>query len=97
MALRNWMRNLERRAGHSSFVLSDGTIHRYDFDQACGELFTYCVRSWTEDTPSEAPPILQAIRNARHPAEAMEPFRPQNRRGAGAFLDPILLIQDHDE
>ena len=56
-------------------------------------------RLWTEeDTASlEAPPILQAIRNARDSAEAMEPFRPQNRIGAGAFLDPSLLIQDHEE
>jgi hypothetical protein len=99
MALRSWLSRLEKRAGHSSFVLSDGTIHRYDFDQACGELFSYCIRLWTEDAPAslEAPLILQAIRNARDPAEAMEPFRPQNRRGAGAFLDPIVLIQDHDE
>jgi hypothetical protein len=99
MALRSWLKKLEKRAGHSSFVLSDGTIHRYDFDEAAGDLFVFCVESCTADDPAslEAPPILQAIQGARDPAEAMEPFRPQNRSGAGAFLDPILLIQDHDE
>ena len=99
---RHWMKRLEKRAERNSFELKDGTSYRYDFDEAVGDLFVYCVELWTADEASEAsepevPPSLQAIRNARDPTEAMEPFRPQNRRGAGAFLDPILLIQDQAE
>jgi hypothetical protein len=99
MGLRRWLRRLEKRVGHNAFLLRDGTTYRYNFDEACGDLFVFCVQSWTEGDPAslEAPLILQAIRNARDPTEAMEPFRPQNRRGAGAFLDPILLIQDQAE
>ena len=40
---RGRLNTLENRAGYSSFVLSDGTRYHYDFDQACGELFTHCV------------------------------------------------------
>jgi hypothetical protein len=99
MLRRSWLKKLEKRAGHSSFLLEDGTRYHYDFDQACGELFTHCGRLWTEeDTASlEAPPILRAIRDARDPEAALRPFRPEKTTEAGAFLDPILLLQDHDE
>jgi len=96
------MKRLEKRAGRNSFELKDGTSYRYDFDEAVGDLFVYCVELWTADEASEAsepevPPSLQAIRNARDPVAAMQPFRPVNTTGAGAFVDPVLLLQDHDE
>ena len=98
MLRRSWLRRLEKRAGHNSFVLKDGTTYRYDFNQAVGDLFVYCVESWTADDPSEAsleaPPILQAIRNSRDPEAAIQPFRPEKGTEAGAFVDPILLLQD---
>jgi hypothetical protein len=94
---RRWLKKLEKRAGHNSFLLHDGTTYRYDFDESAGDLFVYCVQLWSGDTPSEAPPILKAIRAARDPEAAMEPFRPEKGTEAGAFLDPIVLIHDHDE
>jgi hypothetical protein len=98
---RRWMKRLEKHAGNHAFVLRDGTSYRYDFDQAAGDLFVYSVAELVEDDPSqveaEPPPILQAIRNARDPEAAMEPFRPEKTTGAGAFLDPIVLIQDPAE
>jgi hypothetical protein len=98
---RSWLRRLEKRAGHNSFVLRDGTTYRYDFAEAAGDLFVYCVESWAAEDPSEAsleaPPILQAIRAARDSEAAMEPFRPDKGTEAGAFLDPLVLIHDHDE
>lgn len=99
MLRRGWLRRLEKRIGHNSFELKDGSTYRYDFDEAVGDLFTYCVESWTADEASEpeVPPILQAIRRARDPEAAMQPFRPEKTTEAGAFVDPLLLLHDHDE
>jgi hypothetical protein len=43
MALRNWLRKLERdaRKGHSSFVLKDGNVFRYDHNLAGLEMMVY--------------------------------------------------------
>ena len=97
MALRSWLRRVEKRAGHSSFVLGDGTIHRYDFDQACGEMFTYCVQLWTaeEDTEPPEPQILTAIRRARDPVAVLSRFGADDpERG---FVDPLVLLEDAPE
>jgi hypothetical protein len=96
--MHNWLRKLEKSAGHNSFALKDGTIHRYSFQESAGQLFSYTVALCTDEDPlPPEPPILQAIRNATDPYRAMEPFRPQSRTDAGAFVDPVLLLQDEDE
>jgi len=95
---RSWISRLEKRTGRNSFVLKDGTQHHYDFEEAAGALFCYTVAVLASDDPSEveaeAPPILQAIRNARDPEAAMQPFRPEKPTEAGGFVDPIVLLQD---
>ena len=62
-------------------------------------MFCYCVSVTClepgEDPPEE-PPIVKALRQARDPRAAVEPFRPQNRT-AGAFCDPLYLFVDPDE
>ena len=88
---------MERRAGSNSFVLKDGTVYRYDFDEASGDLFRHCVLLWTaeEDTKPPEPEILQAIRNARDPVAAISRFRADDpERG---FVDPLLLLEEDGE
>jgi hypothetical protein len=98
---RSWISRLEKRAGRNSFILKDGSSYSYDFDEVCGELFAHCVTVLVseddEEASVEAPPILQAIRNARDPIAAMEPFRPESRDGAGAFLDPVVLLSEESQ
>jgi hypothetical protein len=99
MGLRGWMKRLERGAGRHSFVLQDGSTHRYDPDRDGSQLFSYCVTLVcleSGEDPPEEPPIVKALRQARDPIGAVEPFRPENRT-AGAFCDPLYLFVNPDE
>jgi len=93
-----WLRRLERRVGSNSILLKDGSRYHYDFDEAAGDLFVYCIRRWSaeeDEQPPEEPEILQAIRNARDPKAAMARFRADDpERG---FVDPLVLLDEDGE
>jgi hypothetical protein len=94
---RTRVRSLERRlhSGYGRIPLKDGTIYRYHAKRAGEELWCYCIGLLrvTEDDPMPPEPeILQKIRAARNPKQAMRPFRPADP--SKALIDPGVLLED---
>jgi hypothetical protein len=89
MALRRWIKRLERaaRGGDHSFELKDGTRYYYDYAEVGLELYIYACDAAPD---AEEPLFIQKVRQAKDPAKALEPFQP--RREEDAWLDFSSLI-----
>jgi hypothetical protein len=95
MALRNKLKQLERRAREdlASFVLEDGS--RYYFDPTSGECFLHsmdCLRAQGECEPFPEPPeTLRAIARARDRGAALNQLYPSGTFGIFPYEVEALI------
>jgi hypothetical protein len=82
MALRNWLRRLERdaRGDLESFELLDGSTYFYDPLETYMELFMLAcdVQLGDADKWPEPPEVYRKMCEARDPAAVLERFRPED-------------------
>jgi hypothetical protein len=82
MALRNWLRRLERdaRGDLESFELLDGSTYYYDPLETYMELFMHAcdVQLGDADKWPEPPEVYRKMCEARDPAAVLERFRPED-------------------
>jgi len=91
MALRNWLRKLERdaRKGHSSFVLKDGSVFRYDHNLAGLEMMAYM---WDPDPDTEPPEIVTKVLQAKDPRAVLESFKGPGGDPSKEVFEPLDLL-----
>jgi hypothetical protein len=91
MALRNWLRKLERdaRKGHSSFVLKDGNVFRYDHNLAGLEMMVYM---WDKCPDTEPPEIVTKVLQAKDPRAVLEPFKEPGGALSKEVFEPLDLL-----
>jgi hypothetical protein len=91
MALRNWLRKLERdaRKGHSSFVLKDGSVFRYDRNEAALEMMVYM---WDKGPNTEPPEIVTKVLEAKDPRAVLESFKEPGGDPSKEVFEPLDLL-----
>ena len=94
MALRNWLRKLERdaRGDLESFELLDGSSYYYDPLETYMELFMHAcdVQLGDSDKWPEPPEVYLRMCEARDPAAVLERFKPEEPEGA--FVDVSYIF-----
>ena len=94
MALRNWLRRLERdaRGDLESFELLDGSTYFYDPLETYNELFmhAYDVQLGEADKWPEPPEVYRRMCEARDLAAVLERFKPEEPEGA--FVDVSYIF-----
>jgi hypothetical protein len=97
MALRGWIRRLERagREDLESFELTDGSVYFYDPLESAKVMFMYAydVQLGDAEKWSEPPEIYQRICEARDPAGVLGQLAPEDP--ARAFVN-VTEIFDRD-
>jgi hypothetical protein len=102
MALRNWLRRLERdaRGDLESFELLDGSTYFYDPLETYMELFmhAYDVQLGEADKWPEPPEVYRRMCEARDPAAVLERFKPEDPQRAFVNLaelyDTDVLVNE---
>jgi len=94
MALRNWLRRLERdaRGDLESFELLDGSTYFYDPLETYMELFMHAcdVQLGEADKWPEPPEVYRRMCEARDPAAVLERLGPEEPEGA--FVDVSYIF-----
>ena len=93
MALRRWLRHLERdaRGDLESFELQDGSTYFYDRLEVAKELFLYAndVQLGRAENWDKLPEVLRKVCEARDPAAVLKRFEPKIPQ---AFFDPAEVF-----
>jgi hypothetical protein len=91
MALRRWIKRLERaaRGGDHSFVLKDGSVFRYDHNLAGLEMMVYM---WDPEPDTEPPEIVTKVLQAKDPRAVLESFKEPGGDPSKEVFEPLDLL-----
>jgi len=91
MALRSWIKRLERGAAENldSFELTDGSSYYYDRLETYKELFLHACEVHLGEAWPEPPEIYRKMCEAKDPAVVLERFTPEHPQSA--FVNPAEL------